>query len=135
MYYMDSTRKIGKSPKLKSDTWRGPCVVVNRFSDIIYEIKAQQKGRTKVLHHDRLKPFLSDEIPEWMRQLSFKLKKDKKGGTITKNDTPRSGSSTSKPGRSPLAQSGEVTNGQHCGTGASEPNTDNMANHEKIPQL
>ena len=91
VYFLDSTRKIGKSPKLKSHKWRGPCVVLRRLSDLIYEIRAQQKGRAKILHHDRLKPFLSEEIPEWTRQLSLSLKKDKDQSPM-KDSKPKSNS-------------------------------------------
>ena len=67
VYYYDSTRTVGKSPKLKSDIWKGPFVVVKRFSDILFEIKSHTLGKSRVLHFDRLKPYTSDSVPEILK--------------------------------------------------------------------
>ena len=43
-------------------------IVVHRYSDVIYEVR--DKGeRTKVMHHDRLIPHLSEDLPEWVVSL------------------------------------------------------------------
>ena len=33
VYYHDNTRTVGKSPKLKSQIWKGPCMIVKKLSD------------------------------------------------------------------------------------------------------
>ena len=33
-------------------------------SNLPFEVKLQAKGRSKILHHDRLKPYTSSQIPE-----------------------------------------------------------------------
>ena len=77
VYYLDSTRQKGKSPKLKAHRWVGPCVVTTCYSDVLFEICAKQKGRRRVLHHNRLKPYLSDEMPEWIAKLRDDIKRGK----------------------------------------------------------
>ena len=57
VYYHDSTRSVGKSPKLKSDVWKGPCVITRKFSDLLFEIKSHSIGKSKILNFDRLKPY------------------------------------------------------------------------------
>ena len=36
VYLLDSSRIVGKSPKLKREVWKGPFVVVRKISDILY---------------------------------------------------------------------------------------------------
>ena len=36
--YTDETKTVGKSPKLQKK-WIGPCVVVKKLSDLVYELK------------------------------------------------------------------------------------------------
>ena len=66
VYYLDSSRKIGFSPKLRSQPWKGPFVVSKKFSDLLFEITGQQKSKVRVVHHDRLKPYHSNLIPDWV---------------------------------------------------------------------
>ena len=74
VYYLDSTKQKGLSPKLNPCKWIGPCVIVRKLSDLIFEIRSRQAGKTKVLHHDRLKPYTSSDVPSWVANLSQKLK-------------------------------------------------------------
>ena len=37
VYYRDNTRTVGKSPKLKSQIWKGPCVIIKNL--VIYCLK------------------------------------------------------------------------------------------------
>ena len=109
VYYLDTTRQKGLSPKLKAANWIGPCVITRKLSDIVFEIQSQPKGRRKVLHHDRLKPFSSTDIPPWVRELSKRVKmfnispNQRHAGTQTRpKDTflpRRSGRQTRKPDR------------------------------------
>ena len=65
VFFLDTSRHKGKSPKLQTP-WKGPCVVVLRLSDCVYKIRCK-KG-DKVLHHDRLRPYMASEIPKWARK-------------------------------------------------------------------
>ena len=39
VYHLDSTKKKGLSPKLKTSRWVGPCVITRKLSDLIFEIQ------------------------------------------------------------------------------------------------
>ena len=74
VYLRDTTRKLGQNPKLRADIWQGPGIIIKRFSDLLFEVKLQAKGRSKILHHDRLKPYTSSQVPEWLQQLHHSIK-------------------------------------------------------------
>ena len=69
VYYYDTTRTVGKSPKLKSHIWKGPFVIVKKFSDILFELKSHALGKSKILHFNRLKPYTSESVPEGVERL------------------------------------------------------------------
>lgn len=69
VYHKDDTKMKGLSPKLKGEMWKGPFVVTKKFSDILFEIKSHPRAKGKILHHNRLKPYLSDDIPEELLKL------------------------------------------------------------------
>ena len=74
VYVRTNIKKKGLSPKLQPN-WEGPFIIVRKISDLIFEIRSSQAGRTKVIHHDRLKPCVcdSDIIPTWMKTLQNRL--------------------------------------------------------------
>ncbi|MCG8112852.1 MAG: RNase H-like domain-containing protein [Candidatus Thiodiazotropha taylori] len=74
VYILDSSRIIGKSPKLKREVWKGPLVVVRKLSDILYELKGNPKSKPKIIHHDRIRPFKCSSIPQWVLSLQQDLK-------------------------------------------------------------
>ena len=55
VFLFNPIRKKGISPKLQS-FWGGPFLVVRKLSDLIYEIQSHPSAKTKIVHHDRLKP-------------------------------------------------------------------------------
>jgi hypothetical protein len=57
----------GRSPKLQSP-WEGPYLVVKVLSDIVYQIQRGPQTKTRVVHHDRLKPF-SGHINNWLNDV------------------------------------------------------------------
>jgi hypothetical protein len=63
---VDTVRKIGVSPKLKSP-WKGPYIVLEVKSPVLYRIK--NRKTIKVVHHDRLKLCNDREFPKWLRKL------------------------------------------------------------------
>ena len=38
VYHLDSSQKIGLSPKLSSQPWKGPFVISKKFSVLLFEI-------------------------------------------------------------------------------------------------
>lgn len=66
VYIKDDTKKKGQSPKLQAP-WMGPLIVSACRSPVLYEIRGRKCS--KIMHHDRLKPYNSDEVPVWVQQL------------------------------------------------------------------
>ena len=83
VYCLDSTKVVGKSPKLKSQVWKGPYIIVRKISDILFEIKGSLKGKSKIIHHDRIKPYLSNVVPQWAMSLQAEIKDLKKQNKTT----------------------------------------------------
>ena len=48
--------------------WEGPLVVMKCLGGSVYRLSDKKKAQ--VLHHDRLKPYNSEFIPQWARKLS-----------------------------------------------------------------
>ena len=71
-YVRDSNKTKGLSPKLQAK-WQGPGVISRKFKELVFEVRINQKGKSKTLHHDRIKPYASDEVPNWMKRLTNKL--------------------------------------------------------------
>ncbi len=78
-------------------------VVVRKISDLLFEVKGAPKAKTKILHHDRLKLFCGQSIPQWVMSIQRDLKvgsfaqsqaqdltsvRKKSQHTLTKNGTP-----------------------------------------------
>ena len=61
-----SRRKSGVSPKLAS-RWEGPYLVTDRLAVVTYRIQKGPRGRPKVVHFDRLKPYSSTLPSGWAR--------------------------------------------------------------------
>ncbi|KAL5004068.1 hypothetical protein ScPMuIL_017524, partial [Solemya velum] len=60
VWYYNPQREVGKNPKLQKP-WVGPCGILEKLNDILYRIKPGPRSKTKVVHHDRLKPYLGNK--------------------------------------------------------------------------
>ena len=58
-------RRKGLSPKLQY-AYEGPYLVVKRLDDLTFRIQRGPKAKAKVVHHNRLKPYLGDGAPDWL---------------------------------------------------------------------
>ncbi len=85
VYVRNNIRTKGLSPKLQPN-WQGPCIIMRKISDLIFEVRSRQNGRTKILHHDRLKPCVSDDIPRWMSNLQNKIQDKQTTGLNNSNN-------------------------------------------------
>ncbi|KAI5738489.1 hypothetical protein M8J77_007742 [Diaphorina citri] len=54
-------RRKGHSPKLQQN-WEGPDNVITRINDVVYRIRKGSKGKFKVVHLDRLAPYLEPNL-------------------------------------------------------------------------
>ena len=61
-------RKKGRSPKLQNDLYEGPFLVLKRLDDLTYRIQKGARGKPKVVHHNRLKPYEGENVPRWLPQ-------------------------------------------------------------------
>ena len=91
VYYTDETKTVGKSPKLQRKL-SGPYVVVRKLSDLVYELKPGLKVNCKRRHHDKLKMYCSDQIPDWVQLVRKKLSP----ATVSRDPTQYSTEPTAK---------------------------------------
>jgi hypothetical protein len=76
-------RKKGKSPKLQRK-WRGPGIVLRRYTDVTYLISFETKQR--VVHFDVLKPYKGTRRPRWVKRIQEELERQK---TAAESGTPK----------------------------------------------
>ena len=65
------TRKKGAGKKLDAK-YTGPYIIVKCLSPSVY--KVQGKSLTFVVHHDRLKAYVSEKLPSWILSIQKHLK-------------------------------------------------------------
>ena len=64
VWYYNPKRKVGFNPKLQRP-WKGPMIVVEQLNDVLFRIQLSLKAKPIVVHHDKLKPYLGEDKPEW----------------------------------------------------------------------
>ncbi|CAC5401671.1 unnamed protein product [Mytilus coruscus] len=52
--------------------WSGPYVVMEILSPVVYKIRNQKK--TEIIHHDRLKPYSTQQPPSWVHKIQSSIK-------------------------------------------------------------
>ena len=57
-------RRVGFNPKLQRP-WKGPMIVVEVLNEVLFRIQSEPRNNSMVVHHDRLKPYLGEDKPEW----------------------------------------------------------------------
>jgi len=67
LYLLNSASIIGRPKKLQA-MWKGPVLVTEVLSPMLYRVKGQR--REQVVHHDLCKPYHDRVIPLWMRRLT-----------------------------------------------------------------
>jgi hypothetical protein len=70
VYQLDTATVKRKTRKL-SPPWKGPGVVIERFTPYLYKIKLKRVIITA--NHDRLKLCQDREVPEWAQKLSQQI--------------------------------------------------------------
>lgn len=71
---LDSTRKVGQSPKLKY-LWKGPYEVSDVTSSVLYRL-VNKKGKKSIVHHDRIKLCRDLKHPRWIKRIRSKILND-----------------------------------------------------------
>ena len=65
VWYLNEARIEGLSPKLQT-TYLGPYLIAEKFNDSIFQIQVSKSRRTRVVHHNKLKPFEGHANPKWI---------------------------------------------------------------------
>jgi len=60
VWLFNPSRKKGLSPKLQRN-WEGPYKVIKQINDLVYRIQRSPRTKMKVVHLDRLQPYISRE--------------------------------------------------------------------------
>lgn len=74
VWYLHEGRKVGKCPKLEK-RYDGPFVIKRKISALNFEIQMDRKESTKLVHHNKLKPYEGNTPPKWTVKVSKRLKK------------------------------------------------------------
>ena len=64
VWYFYTERRHVISPKLNRN-WKGPYIITKKFGDVLYQIQKNARGKPKVVHYDKLKPYLGENKPTW----------------------------------------------------------------------
>jgi len=65
VWYLTEIRKEGVNPKLQSP-YDGPFLITKVFNLLDYKIQMDKRGRQRVVHYNKLKPYCGKNIPIWM---------------------------------------------------------------------
>ena len=73
VWLLNESRRKGKCPKLQRK-WIGPMVVEAKVNNVTYKLRISPTN-TRVVHFDKLKPYLAREVPRWVPPMQDKLGK------------------------------------------------------------
>ena len=72
-------RKKGRNAKLDCP-WQGTYLVISVLSDVVYRIQKSKNAKPKVVHSDRLKPYLGPPLEKWIPKRQVQLSKEGEEG-------------------------------------------------------
>ena len=67
VWFHNPVRKVGQSLKFQRP-WKGPYIITEKLTDVLYRIQENPRGKSKVVHYDRLKKYQGENKPTWFRQ-------------------------------------------------------------------
>ena len=73
VWLLNETRETGKCPKLQP-AFLGPYVVIARYGKINFKIQLDGTGKSRVVHHDKLKIYTGVHPPSWTKKVIKTLK-------------------------------------------------------------
>ncbi|KAL3851759.1 hypothetical protein ACJMK2_015470 [Sinanodonta woodiana] len=56
---------ISKCKKLQCN-WDSPYLITCKLNDVLYRVQKDRRSKPKVVHSDRLRPYLSQDKPNWL---------------------------------------------------------------------
>ena len=72
VWVINETREMGVCPKLHP-TFVGPYIVIDTYGDVNLKIQLDNKGKSRVVHHGKLKRYVGINPPGWTKKLVNKL--------------------------------------------------------------
>ena len=72
IWYLSEARQVGECQKLMH-VYKGPYLIVKKYSEINFLLQLDKKGKTRVTHRNKLKPYEGDDPPSWLRKAKRKL--------------------------------------------------------------
>ena len=74
VWYLSEARKGQQSVKLQM-TYEGPCVIVQKLSELDFRLQLDGEGRRRVVHFNKLKPYVGSSPPKWAKSALKKASK------------------------------------------------------------
>lgn len=73
VWYLTDIGQLHIAPKLRVP-YEGPHLVIQKLNDLNYVIQLDERGKKKVVHHNRLKPYLGTQKLKWAKAAVTKRK-------------------------------------------------------------
>ena len=64
--YATECGQLDVAPKLRVN-FQGPYLVLNRLRDLDYQVQLDARGKQKVVHHEKLKPYVGEQGLQWAK--------------------------------------------------------------------
>ena len=72
VWCLAEARKVGVMPKLEP-AYDGPYLIKRKISEINFLLQLDKTGKEKLVHHNKLKPYVGDIPPSWLKKAKKKL--------------------------------------------------------------
>ena len=68
VWLLNEQRVTGVSPKLQN-VWVGPFPILEKLNELNYKIQYNKKGDTRIIHHNKIKMFIGEQMPTWVKKV------------------------------------------------------------------
>ena len=72
VWLLNESRRKGRCPKLQKK-WIGPMIVEAKVNNVTYKLRVSPTN-TRVVHFDKMKPYLAREVPRWVPSMQDKFR-------------------------------------------------------------
>ena len=90
VYCIDLTKTVGHCMKIDPNIWQGLYIIARKFSGLLFEIQGKPGTRSKIVHHDRIKRYHSDFLPNWLHHKTGSFPETSCKGKIKKRPQKKS---------------------------------------------
>jgi transposase InsO family protein len=73
VWYASALRQLHITPKLRCP-FEGPFLITERLNDLNYRVQFNAKGTSRIVHHNKLKPYLGNHTLNWAKAAIRKSK-------------------------------------------------------------